>query len=73
MSNFRVFSDIYGAFGSSYIPWVQLEQMRVSPLQALNLEVKVSHGKSIEGQGWLLARFFGNLRLMEGHRRDAGP
>ena len=73
MSNLRVFTDIYGAFGSNHNPRVQLEQMRVSPLQALNLEAKVSHGKAIGGQGLLLARFFGNLRLMEVHGRDAGP
>ena len=51
--------------------------MHVSPLQALNLEAKVSHGKAIRGLGFasglVLREAFGNLGLMEAHRWDADP
>ena len=71
MLNLKVFADIYGVLGFNHKPPLQLEQMRVSPLQELNLEVKVSHDRARRvgfASGLVLREVLGNLGLTQAHR-----
>ena len=65
----KVLADINFVFGSNHNQQVKLQQMLVrlvNSLHALNLEVRVSHGRA-RGLGFGSARFFGNLGFTEVH------